>query len=265
MRAYALITLANAAGLPQAASAMQQMDTHIPLDQRQQAQALVPQLKRNADAQRASRFAAADLGTSDAAPSRSASVPAAAPPVATSAPGVPTPGRPDRIPRPITQTRVAPSVAAAQSAIAEASRVTGTESPADAGATFARRSTPAAADPRAVEPQPTTPVVTRAAPQPQPRPEPRVSSRPEPQPAPVRAGAGSGPWKIQLGAFAVNGNAERLWARLSGRSELAGATRVLEPAGRVTKLLAGGYASRDAAQSACNALKRSGQDCLVTR
>tara|TARA_Y100000815_G_scaffold257199_1_gene265557 strand:+ start:63 stop:308 length:246 start_codon:yes stop_codon:yes gene_type:complete len=81
----------------------------------------------------------------------------------------------------------------------------------------------------------------------------------------VRAGAGSGPWKIQLGAFAVNGNAERLWARLSGRSELAGATRVLEPAGRVTKLLAGGYASRDAAQSACNALKRSGQDCLVTR
>ena len=229
------------------------------------AQALVPQLKRNADAQRASRFAAADLGTSDAAPSRSAPVPAAAPPVATSAPGVPTPGRPDRIPRPITQTRVAPSVAAAQSAIAEASRVTGTESPADAGATFARRSTPAAADPRAVEPQPTTPVVARAAPQPQPRPEPRVSPRPEPQPAPVRAGAGSGPWKIQLGAFAVNGNAERLWARLSGRSELAGATRVLEPAGRVTKLLAGGYDSRDAAQSACNALKRSGQDCLVTR
>ena len=107
VRAYALITLANAAGLPQAASAMQQMDTHIPLDQRQQAQALVPQLKRNADAQRASRFAAADLGTSDAAPSRSAPVPAAAPPVATSAPGVPTPGRPDRIPRPITQTRVA--------------------------------------------------------------------------------------------------------------------------------------------------------------
>ena len=48
-------------------------------------------------------------------------------------------------------------------------------------------------------------------------------------------------------------------------SELAGATRVLEPAGRVTKLLAGGYDSRDAAQSACNALKRSGQDCLVTR
>lgn len=261
VRAYALITLANAAGLPQAASAMQQMDTHIPLDQRQQAQALVPQLKRNADAQRASRFAAADLGASDAAPSRSAPVPAAAPPVATSAPGVPPPGRPDRIPRPITQTRVAPSVAAAQSAIAEASRVTGTESPADAGATFARRSTPAAADPRAVEPQPTTSVVARAAPQP--RPEPRVSPRPEPQP--VRAATGSGPWKIQLGAFAVNGNAERLWARLSGRSELAGATRVLEPAGRVTKLLAGGYASRDAAQSACNALKRSGQDCLVTR
>mgnify|MGYP001244018090 CR=1 FL=1 len=77
--------------------------------------------------------------------------------------------------------------------------------------------------------------------------------------------ATGGPWKVQLGAFAVDGNAERLWARLSDRSELAGATRVLEPVGRVTKLLAGGYASRTDAQNACNALKRSGQECLVTR
>ena len=75
----------------------------------------------------------------------------------------------------------------------------------------------------------------------------------------------TGPWKVQLGAFAVNGNAERLWAKLSGRAELAGATRVLEPSGRVTKLLAGGYASQSAAQDACNALKRSGQECIVTR
>ena len=62
VRAYALLTLANSAGLPQAAGAGAQMDTHIPLDQRQQAQALVPQLKREADARRSSRLAAADLG-----------------------------------------------------------------------------------------------------------------------------------------------------------------------------------------------------------
>ena len=252
VRAYALITLANSAGLPQAASAVQQMDTHIPLDQRQQAQALVPQLKRAADAQRSSRLAAADLGSTPAAPQRPVSdrgsMPAGT--VATT-----------RVPQPVTQTRVAPSVAAAQSAIAEASRVTGTESPAEAGATFARRSTPAA-EPGRVEPQPTTPQVARAAPEPAPRPQPQA----QPQRAPAQAqSATGGPWKVQLGAFAVDGNAERLWARLSGRPELAGATRVLEPTGRVTKLLAGGFASQGAAQNACNALKRSGQDCLVTR
>tara|TARA_Y100000815_G_C12864260_1_gene320227 strand:- start:45 stop:257 length:213 start_codon:yes stop_codon:yes gene_type:complete len=70
---------------------------------------------------------------------------------------------------------------------------------------------------------------------------------------------------VQLGAFAVDGNAERLWSRLSGRSELAGASRILKPSGRVTVLLAGGYASRADAQEACSALKRNGQDCLVTR
>ncbi|MBB3033524.1 SPOR domain-containing protein [Alteriqipengyuania lutimaris] len=272
VRAYALLTLANSAGLPQAASAVQQMDTHIPLDQREAAQTLVPQLKRAADARRASQLAAADLDSvPDPAPagqpramSDAGRMPAPAGAIATS--------RAQRIPRAVPETRVAPSVAAAQSAIAEASRVTGTESPGDAGVTFARRSAPdmqpGRLDPGRVEAQPTTPVVARPAPQPRPQPEP---ARAVPAREARAASEGSvqramdGPWKVQLGAFAVDGNAERLWARLSGRAELAGATRVLEPVGRVTKLLAGGYASRSDAQTACNALKRSGQECLVTR
>ncbi|NCP18632.1 MAG: sporulation protein [Erythrobacter sp.] len=259
VRAYALLTLANSAGLPQAASAVQQMDQHIPLDQRQQAQALVPQLKRDADARRATRLAAVDLGTTPAARpqpmSDAGTMPAPAGAMASS--------RSARIPREVAETRVAPSVAAAQSAIAEASRVTGTESPADAGVTFASRSTPAAG-PGRVEAQPTTATVARA--EPAPRPQTQPSPRPEPRPAAASTPrATGGPWKVQLGAFAVDGNAERLWARLSGRAELVGATRVLEPTGRVTKLLAGGFSSRADAQNACNALKRSGQDCLVTR
>lgn len=269
VRAYALLTLANSAGLPQAASAVQQMDTHIPLDQREAAQALVPQLKRAADARRASRLAAADLdsapnsalGSQPRAMSDAGRMPAPAGAIATS--------RAQRIPRAVPETRVAPSVAAAQSAIAEASRVTGTESPADAGATFASRSTPQSRpdpQPGRVEAQPTTPVVARPAPQPQPEPARAVPVRETRTAAAGTAPrANGGPWKIQLGAFAVDGNAERLWARLSGRAELAGATRVLEPVGRVTKLLAGGYVSRSDAQTACNALKRSGQECLVTR
>ena len=37
------------------------------------------------------------------------------------------------------------------------------------------------------------------------------------------------------------------------------------PAGAVTKLQAGGYASRAAAESACRSLQASGHECLVTR
>ena len=75
----------------------------------------------------------------------------------------------------------------------------------------------------------------------------------------------NGPWKVQLGAFGVAGNADKLWSRLSGRAELAGAQKVTIPSGRLTRLLAGGFASRGDAQQACNALKRGGQDCLVTK
>ena len=70
---------------------------------------------------------------------------------------------------------------------------------------------------------------------------------------------------MQLGAFGVPGNAEKLWSKLAGRSEIAGMEKIKEPAGRLTKLLAGGYPTRDAAAAACASLKRSGQDCLVTQ
>jgi cell division septation protein DedD len=70
---------------------------------------------------------------------------------------------------------------------------------------------------------------------------------------------------VQLGAFAVRGNADRLWSRLSGRGELAGKAKLTVPAGGVTKLQAGGFASRDAAEEACRSLQHSGQECLVTR
>ena len=61
------------------------------------------------------------------------------------------------------------------------------------------------------------------------------------------------------------GNAEKLWSRLSGRSEIAGKQRQLVPAGRVTKLMATGFANQTAADDACRSLRRSGQECIVTR
>ena len=254
VRAYALLTLANSAGLPQAGPAIQQMDDFIPIEQRQQAQPLAAQIKREADVRRSSQFAAADLGTGNPA-QVAAAVPPVRQPVASDATRLPPAAA--RIPEPIPQTPVAPSVAAAQAAIAEASRVTGTQNPADAGATYTARTSP----PVQAQARPARDVPVRVAAAPTTRPTPA----PEAAPARASSAANGGPWKVQLGAFGVKSNADKLWARLSGRSELSGATKLMVPSGRVTKLQAGGFASQGDAQSACNALKRSGQDCLVTR
>jgi len=64
VRAYALESLAQQAGLSQAGSALAQMDEHIPLDQRQQAAALASELSDQIQATRARQLAASDLGAS---------------------------------------------------------------------------------------------------------------------------------------------------------------------------------------------------------
>jgi cell division septation protein DedD len=158
------------------------------------------------------------------------------------APGAVPPAKAAAVP-PAATVAVSPSIAAARAAVAEASRATGTESPAEAGAPFAR---------------PARPQMAAAAPPP-------VAAAPRPAPPSASpAPAANGPWRVQLGAFSVAGNAEQLWSRLRSRSELAGRQRLMVPAGRVTKLQVGGYASRSAADAACRSLKQSGQDCLVT-
>jgi uncharacterized protein len=81
VRAYALVSLAQQAGLQQAVSALSQMDQHIPLEQRQQSVALAQELSAQAEATRARQLAAVDLGQS--LPIQSA------PPVVTAQPRVP--------------------------------------------------------------------------------------------------------------------------------------------------------------------------------
>ena len=235
-RAYALLTLANAQGLPQAAGALAQMDAHVPIEQRQDAQVLARQLRAEAEAERAQTLAAADLGGTVAF----GDDPAGAMPVSRAAPA-PTPP----VPAPIASVPITPSIVAAQNAVAEAARVTGTEPPATAGADFARPAQTAA-----------------AAPAPAPAAVPTHTPAPASQ---LPRAANAGPWKVQLGAFGVAGNAQKLWSSLEGNPALAGSTRILEPAGRLTKLLAGGFASRADAERACAALKRGGTDCLVVR
>ena len=132
-------------------------------------------------------------------------------------------------------------------AVAAAETMAAGESPRTAGADYARPSAAVAtAAPRA-------PIVSRP-------------EAPRPPVVPIaKPTASPGIWRVQLGAFAVSGNADALWNRLKSRPELAGKTRMLVPAGRVTKLQASGFASQAEAQTACTRLSAAGQNCLVTR
>lgn len=189
VRAYALLTLANGAGLPQAGGALAQMDQYVPLTQRQQAQSLARQLEAQAEQRRAAELASIDLGTTQAPIAQ----PAPAAPVRTAALS-----RPASQPVPVSQTR-------------------------------------------------------------------RVSPAPVPVSGTAPAPQRTGNWRVQLGAFGVSGNAERLWSRLQSNPALAGTRRALVPSGNITRLQAVGFNSRADAEAACSNLKRQGQACLVQR
>lgn len=89
-----------------------------------------------------------------------------------------------------------------------------------------------------------------------------VSAGPVQKPAPTALSVAvtptGGRWRIQLGAFRDQANAETLWSRLQGR--LGSAQPTYAKAGAVTRLQAGGYASRRDAQRACAA---AGSACVV--
>ncbi|WP_353955770.1 SPOR domain-containing protein [uncultured Novosphingobium sp.] len=61
VRAYAYLTLAQQAGLPQATSALRQMDQHVPMADRQKSVTVAAQIAQEAEATRARQLAALDL------------------------------------------------------------------------------------------------------------------------------------------------------------------------------------------------------------
>jgi uncharacterized protein len=219
-RAYALVSLAQQAGLPQAAAALSQMDEHIPLETRQRSVTLAAAIAAQSEQARRAQVAAADLEADSQPPRRTSLRPFQTPPVPE--PGTPgadyTPGR-------------APPIAG-----------------------IINSTPPAQAQAQAQVPKPAAiPATPKAAP---PKAAPVAATRPA---------AAAGPWRVQLGAFGVPGNADRLWDRLKSRPELAGRTKLTIPSGRVTKLQAGGFASQESAQAACNRLKAGGFECLPVR
>lgn len=221
-RAYALVSLAQQAGLPQAATALSQMDEYIPLETRQSSVTLASTIAATSEQARRAQVAAIDLEADAKLPRRSSLRPFETPPLPE--PGAHgadyTPGR-------------APPIAGIINSTAP---VTG-----------APVSEPVAAKPQIAPAKPKAAPLQAAS------------------PAAARPAATSGPWRVQLGAFGVAGNADRLWNQVKSRPELAGRTKLAIPAGRVTKLQAGGFPSQESAQAACNRLKAGGFECLPVR
>jgi cell division septation protein DedD len=160
-------------------------------------------------------------------------------------------------------------------AVPAAIRTAAKDSAASAGADYARPAAaaqPVAAKPASAKPAPAKPAAVAAAlpkpAAPKPAPTPTATTKP-PQPKAAAASAkpatAAGPWRVQLGAFGVAANADALWARARGRPELAGHPRINAKAGAVTKLQAGGFATRESASAACAGLSRAGFTCIPAR
>ncbi len=91
-----------------------------------------------------------------------------------------------------------------------------------------------------------------------------VKPAPGKQVAPVKVAATDGAWRIQLGAFGEEANATKLWSSLEGRiTGLASLQPYLKATGNVTRLQAGPFASKAAAEAMCVKVKATGQACLA--
>jgi len=228
-RAYALVTRSSQQGLPQGSQTLAQMDKYIPEEQRRQGIALAQQIEsraRSTGSAPTAAVASADAGARPApAPSRGA-------PAATPTRGAPAPASTRGVPAP-TPTRAAstptgPGASYAQPGRLERAERTHTE--------------------QVARPAPTpvaTPAPTRAA---------------AAKPAPERASppkASGGAYRIQLGAFANDGNARSLWSRVGSR---VGGTPSFARTGGITRLQVSGFASKAEAQRACT---RAGSGCVV--
>lgn len=236
VRAYALMTRASAAGIPQASKNLAVMDQYIPLSQRQEGLSLATQLERDAERQRQQALGGLDIGAVAQGPGQTRPVvPAPAP-----ASNIQTAGLPPSAP-------AASGTGLAQTAGADFARPAPTPAPAPPPVRVAGANTTAAA-----KPAPT--------PAPTPAPAPIPATAPAPRPVQVAA---SGDWRAQLGAFGQPGNAQSLWNSLEQRnSRLASLTPFLVKSGNLTKLQAGPFATRGEAEQFCTLMKSSGQACI---
>lgn len=132
-----------------------------------------------------------------------------------------------------------------------------------AGAAVA--ASPASTPQPPLRPAPSTkPVRSAAVPPSQPAPPPATAPSQAPAPAPKPALAPSGRWQVQLGAFGEAARAQAQWKTVTAKlPALAAEPHRLEPAGAMTRLLAGALTTRAEADALCAKVKAAGADCIV--
>ncbi|WP_137754497.1 SPOR domain-containing protein [Sphingopyxis sp. L1A2A] len=255
-RAYALTKRASDAGLGIASARLAQLDSLIPLDQRQRGLAMLPEIEKNEARARLSAVTAAAAPAAKPAPAspiRTASLPASVPGANYSPPpvipAIPPRGRPVELP-PLPSVTTMPTPAAQAAALAAAEATAAADAAkAKPGTTYAPPPASGALPPapaKAKPPANNAPIAVRET------------------PTPARATGGTSPWRAQLGAFGVEANARNLWASLGKKYPAVAARRpTYVKTGKVTRLQTGGFANKGEANNFCAALSKSGQACLV--
>ncbi len=237
-RAYALTKRASDAGLTIASARLAQLDSLIPLEQRQAGLAMLPQIEKDEARTRLAAVNAAAPTPATPAPSpvKTASLPASTPGTSYTPPPVVAP-----------TAKPVPAVSKPAPALSTPAAV--------AAANAANEATTAAA---VAKGEPVK--IASTAPKPAP-----TAAKPAPQAAkPVTVHNGSSPWRAQFGAFGVEANARSLWTSLEKKyPALAARQPSYVKAGTVTRLQAGGFASKGDAENLCATVRKGGQACIV--
>lgn len=250
--AYALTKRASDAGLSIASARLAQLDQLIPLEQRQAGLAMLPEMERNEQRARLAAVNAAAPPPPKPAKSnvRTASLPQSLPGTSYVPPPVIKPGSkaPVLSPAPSVAQKVPQPIPSAALPASSA----GTDYVAPEGL---EELPPTANIPVSTPAQ----VVVHSAP-----PPPKTAPAPAPaKPAPVSTASAS-KWRAQLGAFSVETNARNLWSSLEKQyPAFANRQPYLVKSGKLTRLQAGGFANKGAADNFCATVRKGGQACMV--
>ena len=259
---YALTKRATDAGLDIAAARLAQLDRLIPLEQRQRGLAMLPDMEKSEARARLAAVNAAAPPPSKPASSLvktaqlPASIPAASytPPPVIAAAKPPAPAAVPDTPATIVTPTPAPALSPAAQAAADAANEATAAATAAAGTSF-----DAPPEKAPATSAPAMPVKTAVAPAPE---QPAPVKATAPQPVPTKAA--ESPWRAQLGAFGVEANARNLWSTLAKKHPAVAARKpYFVKTGTLTRLHAGGFANKGAADGFCATMAASGQPCLV--